>query len=713
MKKIIICGHFADGLEKFDGQTIKTRMIYDQLTAKYGKGQIEIIDTYNWRKHPFKLCRSCAKAAKKASDIIILPADKGTKVFVPLFVKLKKKNAFKLHHVLIGSELYKITEKSCYVRNKMKEIDYIYAENHGLIEKLKMQGIDRLYYMPNFKKLSRTSKKTKNSGCDNKILHCCIFSRIEKEKGIIDAINVVNKYNNCHSDKKIHLDIYGKVKECFEKEFRGLLLGNKYIKYIGVIKPEKSVENIDKYDLLLFPTKYWTEGIPGTIIDAYYAGVPVLASRWENYDEIVKESKTGFGYKFNDVNDFYNLLAKVMENVAILRTMKGNCLQEALNYSPENAMGVLTKNLNVDDGAKTILCYIDSMHRGGAERVMSILTNEFSRDGHKVILATDVPVLKNKDNYVISDKVECVYINPKSNNFFRKNWQRMKQLRKIVRNEKVDTTLSFLGEQNYRMLIATIGLKCRKCVSVRNDPTHEYGKTRLKKWVANRIIDMADACVFQTEEAKKYFNERVQKKSEVIANPIDDKFFKIKRAKSPKNIITVGRLEPQKNQKLLIDAFASIADKIDDDLLIYGEGSLAKELREYIKSIGMTKRIFLKGGTDNIGRELAKGKLFVLSSEYEGMPNALMEAMAAGVPCVATDCPCGGVRALAGNNAGGALVTCGDVDEMGKTVLRIIKSKSLSAMGKRAKTRMTEHKTDSVVLRWKTLLLLSDNAGGR
>jgi len=710
MRKVYVCGHFAIGTKQFDGQTIKTHIIFDQLVKKYGKNSIKIIDTYGWKKHPFKLLRDCKNASKKASDVIIMPADKGTRVFVPLFVKLKRKNNFVLHHILIGSELYVLTKKNFYLKNKIKKVDYIYAENYNLIKKLQNQGILNVIYMPNFKTLkkSRGNKKLVKEGKD---LYTCIFSRIEEEKGIIDAINVVDKYNDSH-DNKIFLDIYGKIKKEFEGTFRDAILDNKYIKYIGTVDQNNSVSIIEKYDLLLFPTKYRTEGVPGTIIDAYFAGLPVLSARWENFDEIIIEGKTGIGYKFGDVEDFYKKLSSIAQDKKTLLKFKRNCLDMADDYSPKKAMPILTERIN-NPVKRKILLYVDSMNRGGAERVMSIIANYFVGK-NDVVLVTDIPIVNNENNYAISKRVECICLRPKSKRFLLKNWQRIKELRKIIKLNDADIALSFLGEQNYRMILATMGLGCKKCISVRNDPNIEYGSSWVSKKITNIIFGFADTCIFQTNDAKKYFSKKIQKKSVVIANPIDEKFFKVKRVKKPKDIVTVGRLEPQKNHKLLIEAFAMIHDKIPNErLLIYGDGSLKNELRKYIDEFDMRGDILLMGKSCDIEKELAKAKLFVLSSDYEGMPNALMEAMAVGLPCISTDCPCGGPRDLIKDKKNGLLIHCDDVDRLSDIMLINMKKNDLDKIGENARKSMLKCRIDRIIPLWEKALLQSDSSKGR
>lgn len=175
---------------------------------------------------------------------------------------------------------------------------------------------------------------------------------------------------------------------------------------------------------------------------------------------------------------------------------------------------------------------------------------------------------------------------------------------------------------------------------------------------------MADGCVFQTSDAQKWFPKRLQKKSRIIYNAVKEEFYQVDRTPVRGEIVTCGRLTEQKNHRLLIDAFAEV-QKIYPfaTLKIYGEGALREKLQNQIESLNLNEKVFLMGATNDVAKALQTADLFVLSSDYEGMPNALMEAMAAGVPCISTDCPCGGPRELFGND-NNFLIPVGD-----KTVL--------------------------------------------
>lgn len=315
---------------------------------------------------------------------------------------------------------------------------------------------------------------------------------------------------------------------------------------------------------------------------------------------------------------------------------------------------------------KKIVFYIGSLARGGAQRVISTLANALVRDGYNCIVATSY---KADSEYKLDERVKrIVLIENSKKRFYKDNFIQIFKLRKILQAESPDSIVSFMGEPNIRMIISSIGLQCKKIISIRNDPAREY-PNRLYRYLAKTLFRFADAIVFQTEDARRWFPKSIQCKSCVILNPIDDVFFNNHFNGERHNIVTTGRLVSQKNHKLLIKAFALIADQIEDNLYIYGEGSLRFELERLISNLNMRDRIFLPGSIKNVPETIKSAKLFVLSSNYEGLPNSLMEAIALGIPSISTDCPCGGPKMLLKSEA---LVKVGDEKELSQKMLEFL-----------------------------------------
>ena len=357
---------------------------------------------------------------------------------------------------------------------------------------------------------------------------------------------------------------------------------------------------------------------------------------------------------------------------------------------------------------KKVVFYIDMLGRGGAQRVMCNLVTYFSENGYETILVNDYVRDENLPHYDVPAEVSCQYLRQKrQGNPLLKNIERMVALRKILKREKPDITVSFLGNPNIRMLIASLGLKTKKVVSVRNDPNKEYGKSALRKLITNLLFLFADGVVFQTEDAAKYFCRMVRNKSRVIFNPVSSTMYSDGNEKERKGIITLGRLEPQKNHQLLIDAFAKITDEFPKErLYIYGDGALRQRTEEHIVEKGLQGKAFLAENIADVKSALCAAKLFVLSSDYEGLPNALMEAMATGTPSVSTDCPCGGPQALIQNEQQGLLVPVGNVEELCLAMKRLLADDSLrETVGKNARERAEAFRDVVVYKQWEEYFL--------
>ena len=352
---------------------------------------------------------------------------------------------------------------------------------------------------------------------------------------------------------------------------------------------------------------------------------------------------------------------------------------------------------------KKIVMYIDSMCKGGAQRVLLNLAKYFLSEGVDIVLVNDYLFGADKE-YEVPDHIKRICLQSSfDGKKLVKNIQRVCGLRSIIKNEHPDIVLSFLGHPNIRMLISSVGLKCKKIVSVRNDPRKEYGVSKIKRVVTRLLFCLADGCVFQTREASAYFSENIREKSRIIPNPVSSEFYNISPVQHPHNIVGVGRLENQKNHLLLIKAFSLIADEFPDvNLIIYGEGSLRKMLETEISLLKLEDRISLPGEISNVANELAKAKVFVLSSDYEGLPNALLEAMAVGLPCISTDCPCGGPKEIIETGLDGVLIECGNIEEMAYAIKELLENEGKRCcLGKNAKLKASLFRQENVYSLWR------------
>ena len=355
-----------------------------------------------------------------------------------------------------------------------------------------------------------------------------------------------------------------------------------------------------------------------------------------------------------------------------------------------------------------IMFCIDSLTKGGAERVVSVLANWLSEKGNDIEIVTFSGL---KPQYPLDKKIKVVDLNQTNGNKITKLFGRVKSLKNEYSSFNPDVILSFLPYASMIALLANKRDKRKLIVSVRNDPNTEY-KPLKYKYLKHCLYPKVDGFVMQTKEMKDYFSKTIQDKSVVIPNPVSDSFLgKAYSGKRNKEIVSVGRLYEQKNHKLLIDSFSELPSRFDDyKLIIYGEGYLRNELQSYIAKKGLQNRVLLAGKVDDVANKIRKSACFVLSSDYEGMPNALMEAMALGLPVVSTDCPCGGPKELIQNGKNGVLVEIDSREELKNAIVKILDDDSFSSKISNNAQKITDvFNSDVICKKWdKTIMEISN-----
>ena len=330
--KICICGAFAFGTNDNGGQPVKTRELYYALCEKYRKENIDFVETKDWKRHPFRLFFSFLFKARHSKTLIMLPAHNGIQVFSRLLIYAKKHFKCNIFYNVIGGWLPEKVKGDSKLKTLLIKFDGIWVETASMKESLNEQGLNNVAVVPNFKNLTIL---TPNELVYNKEkpYRLCTFARIMKEKGVEDAIDAVKIVNAKYGDIVFTLDLYGQVDNGYKEQFDVLCSQfPDFILYKGIVHPNKSVEILKSYFALLFPTHYYTEGIPGTLIDAYAAGVPVVTALWKNSRDIFEDGKTGWGFEFDDYEEFVKLLERVYENPDAFIKMKSCCLEWADKY---------------------------------------------------------------------------------------------------------------------------------------------------------------------------------------------------------------------------------------------------------------------------------------------------------------------------------------------------------------------------------------------
>lgn len=357
-----------------------------------------------------------------------------------------------------------------------------------------------------------------------------------------------------------------------------------------------------------------------------------------------------------------------------------------------------------------IAFHLNSLQQGGAERVVSNLANRFAKEGYEVVIATE---WYGTDEFALDQKVRRVHVGltkeDENRSRISKMLRRIWYLRRFMKKEKPDVIVAFTRGVLYRALAAGIGTGIPVVISVRTDPVGHYDK-KADKLRIPLLFPHAAGCVFQTEGAKAFFAPYLQENSRIILNPLNPKYVGVPEpAVRTKDVVQSGRLVDFKNQPMLIRAFLKVHEKHPDyTLKIYGPDSKdgTKEILEsIIRENHAEDYVKLMGGSNTLEKDLADAALYAFSSDWEGLPNALMEAMALGLPVVSTDCPCGGPKTLIEDGVNGLLVPIMDEKAMTDGILRLIEDRELAErLGREARKISERANEDAVFEQWQTYL---------
>ncbi len=348
--------------------------------------------------------------------------------------------------------------------------------------------------------------------------------------------------------------------------------------------------------------------------------------------------------------------------------------------------------------AMKILILNADLGYGGAEKMLAFLAGSLADAGMDVTFLT---YRDGNDSRRLSDSVKREHLELESEGGSLKEYIRtVAFLRKYVRKERFDLALAFLLPSQVRLIPACKGTGTKVLLSQRGDPYHceDYSHGKLISRLNNYLFGKADFYVFQTEKAKKFYPEKIRRRSTVIPNPV----MPVKRtcSRTPesteKRIVSVGRLEiRQKRQDLLIEAFKKFSSEFPEYILeIYGGGEDEEKIRNLTAG---NEKIKLKGVSSDIPSAIENAAMFVMTSDYEGIPNALAEAMSLGLPCISTDCSPGGAALLIENGRNGLLVPCDNPESICEAMKGLARDPATAdSMGKQA-TKITDRFSPDII----------------
>lgn len=335
--------------------------------------------------------------------------------------------------------------------------------------------------------------------------------------------------------------------------------------------------------------------------------------------------------------------------------------------------------------------------------MLAFIANKLSLEGYDVCLLTYDDM---DTEQLLSPEIHRVPFNYSPPQVFglRRIFQVI-YIRKVINQIKPDLLMSFLPYPNIITIISSIGTGIPVIISIRNDPyAHPSWFTKLRDFV----YQFAYGFIFQTNGARNYFKEEIRARSTVIPNPVTVETIQEKwSGKREDFIVTLGRFDMEdKRHDILIQAFSRIAGKYPNiKLILYGNGKDESKIKHIISDCNLENRVILPGVTRNVYESIKKARMFVLSSDHEGIPNALIEAMSVGLPCISTDCSPGGAAGLIKNMENGILVKAGCIDELANAMEFILNHpQKAESMGENARKIITDLDPDEIIQQWKNYI---------
>ena len=338
-KKVLVLGHLGFNVNLFDGQTNKTRNVYELLLSKKNEfGNLKYFDTQKFKysfRSPFEMIFSILSC----DTLIYIPAHNNLKFLFPIIYCICKSLKIKLLYIVVGGWLDEYLENKKFHVSLLSNIGGIFPQTDQLCDKLRQHYLFKnVVYFPNFRMHSFVPTFIQN----NDAFKIVFMARIFRLKGIDTIFELARyievKYKKNHS---FSIDFYGPIQKDEDDYFKEEIEKFDFISYKGILEPKQIYLNLNKYDLLVLPTRYEGEGFPGTILDAYISGIPVVVSDWKYLSEFVDHGQSGYLYDPNKKEEFHFYVDKLYHDRNLLIQMKKKAFEKSQNYSSEKAWNII------------------------------------------------------------------------------------------------------------------------------------------------------------------------------------------------------------------------------------------------------------------------------------------------------------------------------------------------------------------------------------
>ncbi len=342
MKKIAIIGVQGKGDRFATGQAVKALTIYRYFCQEYGRQQVYFANIDSAKKHPFTVMKNLVSAFQGCRNIVFMPGQ-NVAIFTAVVSALNKIYRRPIQYIVTGGDLAEVVKGNPRLGTQIAQFDGTHVQSKKLRDELITLGIKNAAYLPNCRDYTEAKMF---DHFQQKPFRICTYSRVIKEKGILDAIEIVKIANQKYGSDVFRLEIYGKLYDAFKDElFNAINQTNGMASYEGVKKASETNEVLSQCFAILFPTYFSCECFPGTVLDAFAARIPIIANDWLYNSEVIENGVDGFIYPFRDNEKAAQLLVNLATDKEIYEKIQAGCQQSMQKFSTQQVMHAFAKNL--------------------------------------------------------------------------------------------------------------------------------------------------------------------------------------------------------------------------------------------------------------------------------------------------------------------------------------------------------------------------------
>lgn len=343
-KGIALIGNLGRGQPSLDGQTLRTQLVLAELRRR-AAAPVAAVDTAWLSRRPFRVFLAMIASFRKSDIVLIMPGERGLKVLLPIFQRLASMFGCAMHYLVVGGWLPDFLKQNSGFAIRLGHLDGIYVQSQRMLTELETLGLSNAHYLSNFKRFRarQASRVTPDDG-----LSLVFLSRIIPEKGVEHCFEALRILNEGVDKPRVSLDLWGTVPPKHEAWFAEIL-GHPIsgVTYRGALNQELVVDQLLNYDAMLFPTWYRGEGFPGAIVDAFAAGIPVVASDWHDNSEILTHRQTGLLFETGSVEQLVSSIQLLLDEPSLLSHMKEAAAKAAADYHVDVVIPPLFRKLGI------------------------------------------------------------------------------------------------------------------------------------------------------------------------------------------------------------------------------------------------------------------------------------------------------------------------------------------------------------------------------